>query len=121
MSVSTASPEMACPTCFAPKATKPPVATRVKKLDALIAPSLGPAWLTDHINGDHFLAAGYGMSAVAGTPSLSVPAGDAHGLPLGVTFMGRAYSEGELIGFGYALEQTLKARKPPTYKTTLTY
>jgi amidase len=89
------------------------------KLDALVAPSLGPAWLTDHVMGDHFLAAGYGMAAVAGTPSLTVPMGDIHGLPLGVTFMGPAYSEGALIGFGYAFEQATKARKPPTYKTTL--
>ena len=63
--------------------------------------------------GDHFVGAGYGMAAVAGTPSLTVPMGDSHGLPLGMTFMGRAYSEGELIGFGYALEQATKARKAP--------
>ena len=89
------------------------------KLDAVIAPSLSPAWLTDHVLGDHFVGAGYGMSAVAGTPSLTVPIGDSHGLPLGVTFMGSAYSEGELIGFGYALEQATKARQAPTYKVTL--
>ncbi|MDO8681229.1 MAG: amidase [Acidobacteriota bacterium] len=89
------------------------------KLDALVAPSLSPAWPTDHVLGDHFVGAGYGMAAVAGTPSLTVPSGDSHGLPLGITFMGRAYSEGALIGFGYALEQTLKARKPPTFKATL--
>lgn len=89
------------------------------KLDALIAPSLSPAWPTDHVLGDHFVGAGYGMAAVAGTPSITVPAGDSHGLPLGVTFMGRAYSEGELIGFGYALEQAMKARKPPTFAATL--
>ena len=81
------------------------------KLDALIAPSLSPAWPTDHVLGDHFVGAGYGMAAVAGTPSITVPIGDSHGLPLGLTFMGRAYSEGELIGFGYALEQATKARK----------
>jgi amidase len=62
---------------------------------------------------------GYGMAAVAGTPSLTVPIGDSHGLPLGVTFMGRAYSEADLIGFGYALERSTKARKAPTYKPTL--
>ena len=90
-----------------------------EKLDAVIAPSLSPAWPTDHVLGDHFVGAGYGMSAVAGTPSLTVPIGDSHGLPLGVTFMGPAYSEGELIGFGYALEQATKARRPPTYKATL--
>jgi amidase len=86
----------------------------------LVAPSLSPAWPTDHVLGDHFVGAGYGMAAVAGTPSLTVPAGDSHGLPLGVTFMGRAYSEGDLIGFGYALEQLLKARRAPQFKPTLT-
>ena len=89
------------------------------KLDALIAPSLSPAWPTDHVLGDHFVGAGYGMAAVAGTPSLTVPIGDTHGLPLGVTFMGRAYSEGELIGFGFAIEQATKARRAPKYAPTL--
>lgn len=89
------------------------------KLDALIAPSLSPAWPTDHVLGDHFVGAGYGMAAVAGTPSLTVPSGDSQGLPLGVTFMGRAYSEGELLGFGYALEQSMKARKPPTFAPSI--
>jgi amidase len=90
------------------------------RLDALIAPSLSPAWPTDHVLGDHFVGAGYGMAAVAGTPSITVPSGDSQGLPLGVTFMGRAYSEGELIGFGYALEQLMKARRPPQFTPTLT-
>lgn len=89
------------------------------KLDALIAPSVSPAWPTDHVLGDHFLGAGYGMAAVAGTPSLTVPIGDSYGLPIGLTLMGRAYSEGELLGFGYALEQLTRARKPPTFKPTL--
>jgi len=89
------------------------------KLDALIAPSLSPAWPTDHVLGDHFVGAGYGMAAVAGTPSITVPIGDSHGLPLGITFMGRAYSEGELIGFGFALEQATKARRPPRFTPTL--
>ncbi len=92
-----------------------------EKLDAVIAPSLSPAWPTDHVLGDHFVGAGYGMSAVAGTPSLTVPVGDSHGLPLGLTFMGPAFSEGELIGFGYALEQVLKARKAPSYRPTLEF
>ena len=89
-------------------------------LDAVIAPSVSPAWPTDHVLGDHFLGAGYGVAAVAGTPSLTIPVGEARGLPLGLTFLGRAYSEPQLIGFGYALEQRLKARKAPTYKATLT-
>jgi amidase len=87
-----------------------------EKLDAVIAPSMSPAWMTDHVLGDHFVGAGYGMAAVAGTPSLTVPIGDSHGLPLGITFMGPAWTEGQLISFGYALEQRLNARKAPELK-----
>jgi len=89
------------------------------QLDALIAPSMSPPWPTDHVLGDHFVGAGYGMAAVAGTPSITVPVGESHGLPVGLTFMGRAYAEPELIGFAYALEQNTKARKAPEYKATL--
>jgi amidase len=90
-----------------------------QKLDAVLAPSMSPAWPTDHVLGDHFVGAGYGIAAVAGTPSITVPAGETRGLPIGVTFMGRAYSEGNLLGFAYALEQALKARKPPQFIATL--
>jgi amidase len=90
-----------------------------QKLDAVIAPSMSPAWPTDPVLGDHFVGSGYGMAAVAGTPSLTVPIGDTHGLPLGLAFMGRPYSEGELIGFGFALEQAMKARKAPQFIPTL--
>jgi amidase len=89
------------------------------KLDALIAASTSPAWPIDHVLGDHFLGAGYGMAAVAGTPSITIPIGDSHGLPIGLTFMGRAYTEGELIGYAYSLEQLTKARRVPTYKPSL--
>lgn len=88
-------------------------------LAAIVAPSVSPAWLTDHVLGDHFVGAGYGIAAVAGTPSLTVPIGDSFGLPLGLTFMGRAYSEPELISFGYALEHLSKARRPPEFQATL--
>jgi amidase len=88
-------------------------------LDAIIAPSTAPAWLTDRVLGDHFAGAGYGIAAVAGTPSLTVPMGESHGLPIGLAFMGRAYSEGELIGFGYAFEQATKARKAPAFRPTV--
>jgi amidase len=89
------------------------------KLDAVIAPSMSPAWPTDHVLGDHYLGAGYGIAAVAGTPSITVPVAEVRGLPLGVTLMGRAYSEPELIAFAYALEQSTRARKPPQFQPTL--
>ena len=90
-----------------------------QRLDALIAPSVSPAWPTDHVLGDHFVGAGYGVAAVAGTPSLTVPTGESRGLPLGITFMGRAYTEADLIGYGFAFEQAAKARKAPQYRPTL--
>jgi amidase len=90
------------------------------RLDAVIAPSVGPAWPTDHVLGNHFSGAGYGMAAVAGTPSLTVPIGDVRGLPLGITFMGRAYDEAGLLALGYALEQRTRARKAPSFAPTLT-
>jgi amidase len=89
------------------------------KLDGIIAPSVSPAWPTDHVLGDRFLGAGYGAAAVAGTPSITVPIAEAQGLPVGFTIMGRAYSEPDLIGFAYAIEQATKARKPPQYKRTV--
>jgi amidase len=89
------------------------------KLDAVLAASMSPTWPTDHVLGDHYVGSGYGIAAVAGTPSITVPAAEVRGLPLGVTFMGREYSEGDLIGYAYALEQVMKARTKPSYKPTL--
>ena len=88
-------------------------------LDALIAPSMSPAWPTDPVLADHFVGAGYGVAAVAGTPSITVPMGDVRELPIGLAFMGRAYSEPELLGFAFAFEQATKARKAPQYRPTL--
>jgi amidase len=92
---------------------------KAQHLDALVAPAMSPAWLTDPINGDHFTGAGYGAAAVAGTPSLTVPMGDSHGLPIGIVFMGPAWSEARLIELGYAFEQLTHARKAPEYLPTV--
>jgi amidase len=89
------------------------------RLDALVAPTTSPAWTTDPVNGDHFSGAGYGAAAVAGTPSLTVPMGEVHGLPVGLTFLGPAWSEAKLIGFAHAFEQLTRARTPPKFLPTV--
>jgi amidase len=86
------------------------------KLDAVIAPSASPAWKIDHVLGDHFIGAGYSVAAVAGTPSITVPAGQIDGLPVGVTWMGRAWTEAQLIGFAYAFEQDVQGRNAPAFR-----
>lgn len=85
------------------------------KLDAIVAPTGSPAWATDLVNGDLFLGASSGLAAVAGYPLISVPAGYAFGLPIGMTFMGRAYSEPMLIKLAYAFEQISKFRRAPRF------
>lgn len=88
------------------------VMTRLK-LDAIVAPTGGPAWTIDLVNGDHFIGASSTPAAVAGYPSITVPAGDVFGLPVGMAFIGRAWSEARLVGLAYAYEQATKRRIPP--------
>jgi amidase len=85
------------------------------RLDALVAPTGSPAWPTDLINGDHFVGASATIAAVAGYPSITVPAGDERGLPVGISFIGRAWSERKLIALAYAYEQATKHRRPPQF------
>jgi amidase len=84
-------------------------------LDALVAPTGGPAWLTDHIAGDHFGGGSSSAAAVAGYPSITVPAGFVFGLPVGISFFGRAWSEPELLRVAYAFEQATRVRKAPRF------
>ena len=91
------------------------------KLDALIAPTGGPAWITDLVNGDGGTASAPGPStvtSVAGYPHITVPMGLARGLPVGLSFFGRAWSEPTLIKLAYAYEQATKHRRPPTFAAT---
>jgi amidase len=89
------------------------------RLDAIVAPTGSPAWPIDPVNGDHFLGASSTPAAVAGYPNVTVPAGFAFGLPVGVSFIGRAWSEAKLIQFAYAYEQATHHRKPPEFLPTV--
>jgi amidase len=83
-------------------------------LDALVAPTAGPAFLSDLINGDHILGGNITTPpAIAGYPHITVPMGQVHGLPVGISFVGAAFSEPKLIGIAYAYEQASHARRPP--------
>ncbi|USJ02747.1 amidase [Xanthomonas prunicola] len=90
-------------------------ALKAERLDALIVPTTGAAWITTLGKGDTFPGAGYGAAAVSGYPSLSVPMGQTQGLPLGLLFMGTAWSEPRLIELAYAYEQRSHARFTPGY------
>jgi amidase len=91
------------------------------KLDALVAPTGGPAWLIDLVNGDGGTAtapAPSTVTSVAGYPHVTVPAGYFRGLPVGISFFGRAWSDAKLIRLAYAYEQATKHRRPPTFAAT---
>jgi amidase len=88
-------------------------------LSALVAPTGAPAWPTDLVNGDHFLGASSGPAAIAGYPIVQVPAGDAFGLPVGISFIGTAWSEPTLIKLASGFENAARARRKPEFLATL--
>jgi amidase len=90
-------------------------------LDALVAPTGSPAWPIDLVNGDHFLGASSTPAAVAGYPTITLPVGYSFGLPIGMTFIGPAWSEGKLLQYAYAYEQAMKPRRPPRFLLTVDF
>jgi amidase len=89
------------------------------RLDALLAPTGAPAWLTDLANGDHAVGGSSNAAAVAGYPNINVPAGFVFGMPVGISFIGRAWSEPTLLRIAYGFEQLIKARKAPEFLPTV--
>ena len=88
-------------------------------LDALLAPTSAPAWKTDWVSGDRISVSSWSLAAASGYPNVTVPAGHISGLPVGVSFMGLAFTEAKLIQMAYAFEQATKVRVEPTYIPTL--
>jgi amidase len=89
------------------------------KLDALMAPTNGPAWSIDYVNGDNFGGGSSQLAAVSGYPSITVPAGDIKGLPIGVSFFGRPWTESRLIQIAHLYEKVSQKRMKPTFKESL--
>jgi amidase len=89
------------------------------QLDAIVAPTTSPAWLADVLLGDNAVLGAFVVAAAAGYPSITVPAGDVLGLPVGMLFMGPAWSEGKLLKLAYGFEQQVRARRAPTFLPTV--
>ncbi len=91
------------------------------RLDAIVAPTTGPAWLTDWVTGDPESGGCSSPAAVAGYPHITVPAGFVHGLPIGISFFGPAWSEPTLLRIAYSFEQATKKRRMPSFLPTVQF
>lgn len=89
-----------------------------QQLDALVAPTTGPAWVSDLVNGDHYAGGVSSVPAVAGYPHLTVPMGQVKGLPVGLSLIGRAWHDGMLLAFAHDFEQRQAARQLPGYASS---
>lgn len=89
-------------------------------ISALVAPTNGPAWMTDYVNSDHFSTGSSSLAAVSGYASVTVPADHVRGLPLGLSFIGPAFSEADLISLAFAFEQATAARRAPELESAST-
>lgn len=92
---------------------------RENELDAIIAPTGGPAWLTDLVNGDQHAGGSSSPAAVAGYPNITLPAGYVHGLPVGISFFAGAYQEPTLLKLAFAFEQATQVHQPPHFLPTV--
>lgn len=90
-----------------------------QRLDALVAPTTGPAWTIDTLNGDHYGGSFTTMPAVSGYPHLTVPMGFVRELPVGLSFIGEPDSDQRLLGYGFAFEAIAKARRAPKFIRTI--
>jgi amidase len=91
------------------------------RLDAIVVPSGGPAWLTDWVNGDHHGGGSSSPAAIAGYPNITVPAGYVFGLPVGISFFAGAYQEPTLIKLAFAFEQATRIRRPPAFAPSVAF
>ncbi len=103
------------------KLTREIISSRMEEhhLDCLVAPTNAPAWTTDWINGDHFVGGSSDLAAISGYPAITVPAGWVHDLPVGISFIGKAWAEPALLKIAYGFEQASNSRRKPSFRESL--